>query len=399
MQSLSKADRADDPDPLYRRLREKGPVARIGRGADADFVVTGHAEVRALLRDARLSADRTHAPRLRAFLESAPESLRSDSARKSMLVRDEPAHGRLRRLVNQAFSRRSIAELEPRIHAIAEACLDEACRLGPRFDAVAGFAEPVATLVIAELMGIDSADHARFRSWARAQVEGMLGAPVAKERIADALRHLDGYWLELIRLRREAPRDDLVSHLIEAHDAQARLTDLELLAMLNLILVAGHETSANLIGSTLWALLREPERQRQARALDEAGWQNLVEEILRWQSPIQSVARASIEALAIAGVELPAGSAVTLALGAANRDPCVFEDPDRFEPARENAHAHLAFGFGEHVCLGAALARMEVRIAVQAALERFPRLRLEEPRPAWRRTPLLRGLERLPLRV
>jgi cytochrome P450 len=215
----------------------------------------------------------------------------------------------------------------------------------------------------------------------------------------EAQRALDAHWLRLIQARRTAPQDDLASQLVEAHDVDGALSDAELLAMLNLILVAGHETSANAIASALWTILGEPERNRQARGLDDDGFANLVEEVLRWQSPIQRLARAAGADLELAGTRIPAGAALTLDLGAANRDARMFEDPDRFDPLRENAKLHLAFGFGDHFCLGAALARQEVQLAVRAALERFPELRLVESRPPWRRTSLLRGLERLPLRT
>jgi len=384
-----------DPFPFYRRWREASPVLEIAHeGEPPELLVTGYEEVRELLRDERVSADRRRAPRLRALLAAAP--LRPDL--DSMLVRDDPDHERLRRLVSQAFTRRSVSALEPRIRALACAQLDTAARQG-RFDAVADYAEPVATLVIAELMGIESQAHERFRGWTQVLLAGLFGSARAKSDVIRARRELDGTWLELICARRAAPRDDLVSDLLEARDAGQQLSDPELLGMLNLILVAGHESSANGIASTLFALLRESEAHERARSADDAWWANAVEETLRWQSPIQTVARAARTGLELAGRRVPAGSALTLLLGAANRDPRVFRAPDRFDPARQNAKQHLAFGFGDHFCLGAALARAEMAIAARTVFERFPRARLAEPRPPWRRTVLLRGLERLPLRI
>jgi cytochrome P450 len=291
-----------------------------------------------------------------------------------------------------------VDELVPHISGLTDLLLEEA-GAGDGLDAVADFAEPHATLVIAELVGIEAGDHAEFRRSARTQLGGLLGEESSPARMIEAQRALDAHWLRLIQARRTAPQDDLASQLVEAHDVDGALSDAELLAMLNLILVAGHETSANAIASALWTILGEPERNRQARGLDDDGFANLVEEVLRWQSPIQRLARAAGADLELAGTRIPAGAALTLDLGAANRDARMFEDPDRFDPLRENAKLHLAFGFGDHFCLGAALARQEVQLAVRAALERFPELRLVESRPPWRRTSLLRGLERLPLRT
>jgi cytochrome P450 len=360
--------------------------------------VAGYSEVRELLMEEHASADRMRSPRLRRLLEAAPEGLRPTAARRSMLVRDDPSHKRLRQLVNQAFTRRSVDELVPHISGLTDLLLEEA-GAGDGFDAVADFAEPLATLVIAELVGIEAGDHAEFRRSARTLLGGLLGEESSPARMIEAQRALDAHWLRLIQARRTAPQDDLASQLVEAHDVDGALSDAELLAMLNLILVAGHETSANAIASALWTILGEPERNRQARGLDDDGFANLVEEVLRWQSPIQRLARAAGADLELAGTRIPAGAALTLDLGAANRDARMFEDPDRFDPLRENAKLHLAFGFGDHFCLGAALARQEVQLAVRAALERFPELRLVESRPPWRRTSLLRGLERLPLRT
>lgn len=386
-----------DPHAVYARLRRERPVAWLPHadgGAPGACAVTRYGDVRALLCDERLSAERDRSPAVRAHVAALPEEQRPDPERRSMLTIDPPAHTRLRRLVLHAFTPRRVEALAPRIEALARALLDEAAREG-RMDAISALAEPLPAVVIAELLGVPPRDHPRFRRWSR----DLLGPLVveddaaARRRSAEARRSLDAYLLEILEARRREPRDDLVSALLEARDEDEALSGPELMATCHLLLVAGHETTTNLIGNTLATLLRHPEALERVRADPDALLPAAVEESLRFESPLQGVARVATRELEVAGERVPPGTVVSLMLGAANRDSEVFDRPERFDVGRE-PNPHLAFGFGTHFCLGAALARLEGRIALGAVLERFPWLAFDAE-PAWRPSFLLRGLSEL----
>lgn len=381
----------------YDRLRATSPVLEVDHGIESEFILFRYADVQSVLRESTVSVERRRSERLRRFLEAAPEEVGADPERRSMLVRDDPAHARLRRLVNQDFNRGAVESLAPRIERIANSLLDP-LEGKQTFDLVSEYAEPLAAMVIAELLGIDASDQEDFRSWSRALLEGLLGTgDGSSSQVTRARRLMDGYWLELIAEKRSNPGEDLTTVLVEAHGEDAALSDLELMAMLNLVLVAGHETSANLIGSTVWTVFSDTKWTAFAHAAGESEWQKIIDEMLRLESPIQSVARVMTENLEVGGTLIPAKSSLTLVLGSANRDPEMFADPASFDPERENARAHLAFGFGDHFCLGAALARSEVNLALRVLVERLPGLRVSEDEPQWRRSMLLRGLERLPI--
>lgn len=370
-----------DPYPIYARLRRQAPIAAPTGGDRRLYPLTRHADVRAALHDPRLS--------------SRPPWEPSEGTR-SMLSVDPPDHGRLRGLVSAAFTPARVNALAGRIEQLAEGLLDS---IGERdeIDLMSALAEPLPLRVIAELLGIPTEDRRRFKAWSSAIVP-LLDVPSPEQLAAAeaAQRELRDYFAGVIAERRRAPGQDLISALIAARDEQDALTEAELGATCRLLLIAGHETTTNLIGNGTVALLAHPDQLEALRAdpsLDRAA----VEELLRHDAPVQGVRRVALEPVAIGGAAIPAGSFVLALMGAANRDPEVFKDPDRLDLTRD-PNPHLAFGHGIHTCLGASLAQLEGRIALRALLERFPRIELARA-PVRRRTFMIRGYAEVPLRV
>jgi pimeloyl-[acyl-carrier protein] synthase len=376
-----------DPYPFYEQLRSAGPVvwaSSLGR-----WLVTGHAEIAEVLRDDRFSADRRKWQGFAPIIEPAPEGARS------MLVTDPPDHTRLRTLVQQAFTPRTVEQLRPRIETLVEEALRAAEERGG-MDLVGDLAYPLPVTVIAELLGVPVQDRASFRRWSDALV-GALDPVASTDRRAVALAARDAlhtYLRRVIAERRAVPRDDLISRLVEAEEQGDRLSGPELLAMGVLLLVAGHETTVNLIGNGVNALLAHPDQlarlQQEPELIEPA-----VEELLRYDAPVQLTGRVALEELELGGRQVAPGQMVTLLLGAANRDPHVFADPEQLDLGRD-PNPHLAFGRGIHFCLGAPLARLEAQIAIGALIRRFPSLRLAGV-PKRRPTVTLRGFASLPL--
>lgn len=361
----------------------------------AELVVTRHRDVLDALRTDALSSDRTVST---TFLrEAAARGHHPDEQMRSMLVLDPPEHTRLRKLVNKAFTARRCSELEPRLREIAAGLLEGARRPRTPIELVSGFALPFPARAIAELLGIAPDHHERFCSWSSA-----LTAPLVGRASADALvraerasRELGRFLLREVAARRRSPRDDLVAALVEARDEDDRLSDAELLAMLRLLLVAGHETTTRLIGTGVAMLLADGAAWQGLRE-DPGAIESAVEELARLATPIRAIARFPDSDVELCGRTLPRGSQVTLRLDAANRDPEVFDDPETLQIHRE-PNPHLSFGFGIHFCLGAALARLETRIALETLLERSPSLRLVDREPAWISSSLVCGLRQLQL--
>jgi cytochrome P450 len=392
-----------DPYRLYRQLREQDPVHRTPHGL---WVLTRHAEVTAVLRDPRFGREgfeRHFGSGTRSRGTGADggpaDAVRLDQAghRQSMLFRDPPHHTRLRDAVSRAFTPRAVEALRPRIEARADALLDRAASSG-RMDVVADLAEPLPRAVIGELLGIPEAHRPACVAWSAAVARSLDALPIPQDRplVAEgqtARRMLGDYVRELIASRRAHPRSDLVCTLVEAADRDGLLSDSELVAMIVLLLVAGTETSVSLIGTTVWALLQHPQELVRLR---EAPWllPAAVEEAVRWESPVQRTWRIATAEVAVSGHAIPRGALVVLLLGAANRDPERFAEPDRFDLLRRDL-GHVAFGGGVHVCLGAALARLEAQVAVGTLLRRLPDLRLATEQAAWRPTTTVRGLATL----
>jgi cytochrome P450 len=390
-----------NPYPFYARLRAEAPVWPVTLGdRRTAWLITRYEDVARVLKDDTFAKDKLHAmdPEQRAKTPWVPGFLKP--LERNMLDLDDPDHVRLRALVSKAFTPRIIERLRGRIEALCKELLDamerERVRKGGT-DLVAGYALPLPATVIAELLGVPAEDHARFHRWSNRLVS------VSSRR--DMLRALPAalsfvrYLRNLVERRRAGPEDDLITALIRAEEAGDRLSEDELLAMAFLLLVAGHETTVNLIASGTLALLEHPEQSERLRR-DPSLTKTAVEELLRYTSPVEmATERYARHDTEIGGRRIPRGGLVLAVLGSANRDERHFEDPDVLDLARD-PNRHLAFGRGGvHHCLGAPLARMEGQVALSALLRRFPSARLRKSPESlrWRRGLFLRGLEKLPL--
>jgi len=379
-----------DPYPLFHRLRTEDPVHWE---ADLEFwALTRYADaVYALREDSLLSSAIHDSPR--------PGGVGLSSARWFVFL-DPPRHTRLRALVHSAFTPQVVEGLRARIQAIVDELLDRAAEAG-RLDLIADLGFPLPAIVIAELLGVPAEDRAQFRAWSAdlAAAGGLVRmAADGAERLSRARAGgaaLNAYFRDIIGERRRAPRDDLVSRLTGVQSAEGTLSEEELVDTCALLLFAGHETTTNLIGNGMLALLRHPDELSRLRA-DPSLIGPAVEELLRYDSPVQMRVRVARETVEIGGRRIAKGQRVLILVGAANRDPARFPDPDRLDIARPD-NRHLAFGHGIHFCTGAPLARLEGAIAIRRLLRRFPRLELTTDQLAWRETLTLRALNALPV--
>jgi len=386
----------DEPHALYEELRARGPVSEGSIG----LVTPSHAVASEILRSDRFGVgwDRSQAPRLIRWALAFGDELDAAGVAEppSMLVVDPPDHTRFRRLVSRAFTPRATAAFEPVVRRTADNLLDALeLRSGP-VDLVETFAAQLPVLVIADLLGVPTDRRADFLRWGAAAAATLdPGLPFRRYVGAErALRAMHAFLREhFARLRRD-PGEDLVSRLVGLPDDEA-LTERELHATVILLLGAGFETTVNLLGNGV-VLLDAHREQWDALRADPAGWDGAVEEILRHDSPVQITGRTAKETVWLAGREVRPGTRVTVLLGAANRDPEVFEDPARFDVARANARDHLAFSAGIHYCVGAGLARLEGAVGLRALSERFPELTVSG-RPVRRDLQTLRGFEHLPV--
>ncbi|XRQ14320.1 cytochrome P450 family protein [Actinomadura welshii] len=382
---------SEDPYPAYAELRKSGPVHPIDfpRGATA-FLVVDHEHGRAALSDPRLSKDVAH---------SAVPVDGEQFFGGTMLAMDPPDHTRLRGLMAKAFTARRVERLRPRVQDITDGLLDGIAARG-RADLIEEFAVPLPVQVICELLGVPASDRARFREWTAVLTVPALTAE-ARGRRRETARAFHGYLSTIIAERRARPEDDLVSALIAARDGDAALTEAELLDGIALLLIAGHETTVNLVGNGVLALLRAPGQLRLLRERPDL-LPAAVEELLRYDGPVQRASqRIALEDMEIAGTPIPKGAWVHVSLGAADRDPAVFDAPDRLDVTRA-AKGHVAFGHGPHFCLGAPLARLEGQVAIGALLDRFPDLALAVPPDELRHhrtASIVRGLTSLPVRL
>jgi cytochrome P450 len=385
-----------DPYPMYAELRERAPWLRstLTRG----WVVSRYDDVVSLLRDPRFSAlDRNNRmyPRIRKRLEETGVLAPGEQESFSMLRSDPPEHTRLRTLVNKAFTPRAIERWRGRIVGIVDELLDRLAKQD-RVELVSEFAAPVPMLVIAEMLGVPGEDRDRFKAWSYDVVRTLGFATIDDMRAwKRASVELRAYLAGVAEQRRASPRDDLITALVQAEEAGDRLSEEDLLATCELLLVAGNETTTSLIGNAIVALLRHPDQLEALRA-DPSLLGPGIEELLRYDSPVQATSRIATADLDAQGRRVRRGEELILLLGSANRDPRAFEEPERLDLARGEPR-HLAFGQGIHFCLGAQLARLEARIAIGALVERFPALRLAGGDVAWRGNVVLRGPERLDL--
>jgi cytochrome P450 len=380
-----------DPYPTYHRLRAEDPVHRSPLGF---WVLTRYDDVVGVLRDQRFAKEA-----IASFVAQKLGVEMTAGVGVSMLDRDPPDHTRLRSLVSKAFTPRVVEGLRPRIGQIVDGLLDGAAERRA-MDVIEDFAYPIPVIVICEMLGVPVEDHERFRGWSLDLARGldatMLGpqSDVA-QRAMTSRRALADYFRELIAERRAAPRPDLLSALIAAEEAGDKLSEQELLATCILLLVAGHETTVNLLGNGTLALLRHPEQLRLLR--ENPGLiGTAVEELLRYDGPVQRTARVPSVDAVIAGHKIEAGEMVMPFIGAADRDPAQFPAPDRLDLRRAD-NRHVAFGMGIHFCLGAPLARLEGQIAISTLVRRFPNLTLATDRPLYRQSLTLRGLTSLPV--
>ncbi|MFF4173029.1 cytochrome P450 [Streptomyces sp. NPDC001744] len=378
-----------DPYPAYAALRSTCPVQPVpaGSGGRPSYLVTGYAEAREALGDARLSKDTA------VFFAGKGSRRRLHPAvAHTMLASDPPRHTRLRKLVTKAFTTGAVTQLRPFIARVADELLDRWPGGGP-FDFMAGLAVPLPVIVICELLGVPRADRSDVRRWS-----AQLFAAGEPDVIDTASHAVADYMTHLIATKRRDPGSSLLDRLVAARDGDGHLREEELVSLAVLLLVAGHETTTNALGNALLALLQHPTELDRLRK-DPDGIPAALDELLRFDSAVSTATfRFTTETVTLGGTDIPAGVPVLVALGAANRDPARFPAPDRLDLNR-GAAAHLAFGHGIHRCLGAPLARAEMEIALRTVLARFPGIRLAVPaeRLDWRRTRLVRGLTSLPV--
>ncbi|MDF3148187.1 MULTISPECIES: cytochrome P450 [unclassified Streptomyces] len=376
----------ENPHPVYARLREQGPVHRV-RLPDWQsevWLVVGHEEARAALADQRLVKDGT---------KIGVKSLEEELIGKNLLATDPPQHTRLRGLVARAFTMRRVEELRPRIQRITDDLLDAMLPRG-RADLVESLAYPLPLTVICELLGVPEMDRGEFRKMSTEAI-----APTSPGKEVDAFVALGAYFTDLIEGKRRAgPSGDLLSELIRttAEDGD-RLSPDELRGMAFILLIAGHETTVNLITSGVHTLLTHPGQLTALRA-DMTLLDGAVEEMLRYEGPVETATfRYAAEPVEIAGVHIEKGDPVMVGLTAANRDASRYPAPDTFD-IRRDTRSHVAFGHGIHFCLGAPLARLEARTAIRSLLERAPDLALDGAPGEWLPGVLIRGVRSLPVR-
>jgi cytochrome P450 len=397
----------EDPYPLYAQWRARRPVARPHEHL---FVLSRHDDCATVLADPAFG----HAPAsavnpLRAALQpnapatagprrAADHGVFAEVNTRSMLRMNPPDHTRLRRLVSGAFTPARVRELVPRIEAIAS---ELAGQLGSRFDVIGQLALPLPVRVISELLGIPEADRPKLVTWSeqlsRSLDPGFLIPPDVRATMREARDGFHDYLRALIPDRRRHPGGDLVSGLVQVHDAEGRLAEDEIITTCRLLLIAGHETTRSLIGGGVLALLGHPAQLAALRS-DAGLMDSCVEEMLRYDPPVQLLVRSALQEAKVGDVVIPAGSTALMLVGAANRDEVLCDDPDTFDIVHRarwhGARRHIAFGHGIHFCLGAPLARVEAAIALRHLLPVIARSQVAQP-PEWKPHTVLRGLEHL----
>ncbi len=383
------------PREQARRLRERGRVHRDTQGL---WLLLGHADCRAVMQSAHLSRDpRQHNgyARLRPFIAG---SALEQAAERFMLFSDAPVHTRLRRVVAAAFTPAATRQLREMVAASARALAAALPADGTPFDFMRDFAQVLPIRVVCDLLGIDAGDFDQAKAWSEAAA--CLVEPLAsradRAEGARAVAELTAYLAAQVARRRLRPGDTVLDRMIDAQRVDPAFNDDELLANLILLFIAGHETTTNLLGNGLLALLRHPEQLALLRR-EPALLPCAVEEMLRYESPTNMVARITRAPWTMADITVPAGEALYCMVGAANHDPAVFAEPERFD-IRRNPNPQLAFGGGVHYCVGAPLARLEAELALEVLLQRFATLERADDEVRWRPMINLRGLQSLWLR-
>lgn len=387
-----------DPYPVYERLRSEDRFHQSMFGA---HVLTHYDDVMAVLRHPAASSDQMKSTQYQQFVEAGLVEARFDDGMRPFLFIDPPDHTRLRGLVQKAFTPKMVEALRPRVQAVVDGLLDQAAAAGS-LEVVEGLAYPLPVVIICEMLGVPAADHEEFKGWSRELARSLdpdfgVDAAVLAARQAAADAFVD-YFKALIATRREHPRDDLLSALIAAEEAGDRLNEEELLSTLILLLVAGHETTVNLIANGALNLLRHPDELARLRTDPDGLARSAVEEVLRFDPPVQMTIRVAADDIVLDGLTVKQGEQAVLLLAAANRDPEHFPDPNRFDAGRAD-NRHLAFSFGTHYCLGAPLARLEGQVALSSLARRFPHLAMVSPDVTYKENIVLRGLAELHVTV
>ena len=383
--ALDKAFR-ENPYPILARLRERDPIHHdevLGQ-----YIFTRHDDVMAILRDRESWSD----PRKGNPGTFSYEILGESDEEPSMLLMDDPGHRRLRDLVKRSFTPRAIERWRPRARMVAERIIGEI--EGDEFELMEKVAQPIPTVVIAELLGIDPGMHESFKAWSNASIQTAFSPVKNPEdvKLADeAIVSLEAFFRDEIERRRREPGDDLISSLVAAEEQGDRLSESELVSTCNLLLLAGNLTTTDLIGNGVKAFLDHPQEMAKLRERPEL-IKNAVEEILRYDSPVANSGRIASRDVEIGGVKIARGETLSVKLGAANRDPAVYPDPDRFDIEREDTH-HQSFGGGRHLCLGAHLARLEAQETLAALFSRFSEIRFGGGGHEYAAIPSFRGLK------
>jgi len=388
-----------NPYPTYTRLLEEGPLHYVDVGSRWPvWSVFGHAECSSIAKDPKCSAKRAQ-----QLLLSLPPSRQAEFTELArmfslwLIFMDPPEHTRLRKLLNKGFSPTAIEALRPQIETLVNRMLIP-LKPGMEIDLLSSFAYPMPVSVISEMMGVPEALHGRFADWSRA-IAVFRGSPnrtVEDARAAqDAMVDLTNYFRETVAERKRNKGNDLISLLIDIEEEGEVLTEEEVYAQCIALLFAGHETTRNLIGNGMYTLLKNPEQTMELRENPEM-IRSAVEELLRFESPVQFTARVLKEDIEICGQRIKKGWTILCMLGAANRDPKRFTDPNQLDLKRLN-NQHLAFSAGPHACIGGQLARLEGQVAIMNLVQRFPKMKLTRSRPEWASTFGLRGLTSLPV--
>lgn len=393
------------PYPFYAELHEHDPVHRL---QDEDvYLVTRYEDCLEVLGRSEVFSNKA-GPGLRQKELMSPRRSESPAAAdpryrvvRTLLTNDAPSHTRFRKLVAKAFSARRIISLEPAIRAVAHELVDAFTGAGD-IDFVTAFAQPLPLVVIADFLGVPRKDLTQFRRWSDDAAE-VLGGQLTPERSRachESLGELLRYFADQVELRRHEPAEDFLTSLVDARiDGETPLSTEEMLSLAYVTLVAGNETTANMLASTMLLLLRNPDQLARVRA-DRSLIPAAVEEALRLEAPVQGSVRVTREDTEVNGCPVPAGSRVLIVAGAANRDARVYAEPDRFNVDRADSRSHLTFGKGIHFCLGAALSRLEGAVALEVLLERLDSIEIVEPfEPTYVDNAVLRGLRTLPLKV
>ncbi|GGJ49676.1 cytochrome P450 [Streptomyces brasiliensis] len=388
----------DDPYPAYAELRERGRVLHYA--PTGQWLVPHHADVSALLRDRRLGRTYQHRFSHEDFGRTAPPAEHEPFHTLNdhgMLDLEPPDHTRIRRLVSKAFTPRTVERLKPYVHALAQELVGRLVEAGGG-DLLADVAEPLPVAVIAEMLGIPEADRGLLRPWS-ADICGMYELNPGEDTAAKAVRasvEFSDYLRELIAERRKAPGEDLISGLIAAYDEGDRLSEQEMISTAVLLLNAGHEATVNATVNGWWALFRNPEQLALLRA-DRSLVPTAVEELMRYDTPLQLFERWVLDEIEIDGVVIPRGAEVAMLFGSANHDPEVFREPGRLDLSRED-NPHISFSAGIHYCIGAPLARIELAASMTALLEEAPTLTLAAE-PERKPNFVIRGLKGLSVEV